>query len=41
MEEKTILITVNEGEENIAEKSKETLQAQFPEYRVIVGIIKR
>jgi len=41
MDEKTILVQVFEGEEAIAEKSAEILRRDFPEYRVIVGIIKR
>jgi hypothetical protein len=41
MNPKTILITVNEGEEKTAETAKEKLQVSFPEHRIIVGIIKR
>jgi len=41
MDDKTILVQVFEGQEEIAEKSAETLRKDFPEYRVIVGIIKR
>jgi len=41
MDPNTILITVNEGEEAVAEKTKALLQEEFPKHRIIVGIIKR
>jgi len=41
MEANTILIQVNEGEEGTAEKAAIILKEQFPEHRIIIGVIKR